>query len=83
MKERTGTHDLHFGHFIASCDHQHNLLVHFIMADIPFKTGFSPTRWHQATNIMILKKAGLFDIEKLSTLCLFQADYNHNNKYLG
>ena len=32
---------------------------------------------------MILKKSGLFDLEKLRTLCLFQADHNHNNKFLG
>ena len=83
MKEKTGTHDLHFGHFIASCQHQHNLLVHYIMAEIPFRTGFSPSRWHEATNVMILKKAGMFEIEKLRTLCLFQSDYNHNNKFLG
>lgn len=83
MRERTGTHDLHFGHFMASCSHQHNLLVHYIMAEVPFRTGFSPTRWKCATNVMILKKAGVFDIEKLRTLCLFQSDYNHNNKFLG
>ena len=76
-------HDIHFGHFIASTQHDYNLLVHYIMAEIPFRTGFSPTRWKQATNVMILKKAGLFDIEKLRTLCLFQSDYNHNNKFLG
>ena len=32
---------------------------------------------------MILKKAGLFNIDKLRTLCLFQCDHNHNNKFLG
>ena len=83
MKANKGTHDLHFGHFIASCKHEHNLLVHYIMAEIPFRTGFAPRRWKAATNVMILKKAGLFDITKLRTLCLFQADFNHNNKHLG
>ena len=83
MKEDTGSHDIHFGHFIASCQHEYNLLVHYIMAEVPFRTGFAPQRWKQATNVMILKKAGLFDVEKLRTLCLFQSDYNHNNKFLG
>ena len=83
MKEKTGTHDIHFGHFIASCQHEHNLLVHFIMAEIPFRSGFAPTRWKEATNVMILKKSGMFDIDKLRTLCLFQSDFNHNNKFLG
>ena len=83
MKEKTGTHDLHFGHFQAACEHDHNLLVHYILAEIPFRTGFSPSRWKVATNVMILKKAGMFNIEKLRTLCLFQSDFNHNNKFLG
>ena len=83
MKERTGTYDLHFGHFQAACVHEHNLLVHYILAEIPFRSGFSPSRWKVATNVMILKEAGLFNIEKLRTLCLFQSDFNHNNKFLG
>ena len=83
MKEKTGSHGLHFGHFMASCKHQENLLVHYIMAEIPFRTGYSPPRWKEATNVMILKKAGLFNIEKLRTICLFQADFNHNNKHFG
>ena len=83
MKEKTASHEIHFGHFKAACEHEHNLFVHYIMAEIPLRTGFSLMRWRVATNVMILKKAGLFNIEKLRTLCLFQADYSHNNKFLG
>ena len=32
---------------------------------------------------MILKKEGNTDIDKLRTLVLFEADFNHNNKFLG
>jgi hypothetical protein len=32
---------------------------------------------------MILKKAGLFQVDKLRTLALFEPDFNHNNKFLG
>ena len=32
---------------------------------------------------MSLKKAGDHDITTLRTICLFEADFNHNNKYLG
>ena len=83
MKEKTSSHDVHFGHFKASCSHRRNLLVHYVMAEVPFRTGFAPSRWKKATNVMILKKAGLFNIDKLRTLCLFQSDHNHNNKFLG
>ena len=83
MREKTTSHDIHFGHFMAACEHRQNILVHYIMAEIPFRTGFAPSKWKSATNVMILKKAGLFDIDKLRTLCLFQANHNHNNKFLG
>ena len=83
MKEKTGSHGLHFGHFMAACKHQENMMVHFIMAEVPFRSGYSPSRWKKATNVMILKRAGLFNIEKLRTICLFQSDFNHNNKHLG
>jgi hypothetical protein len=32
---------------------------------------------------MILKKVGLFNVDKLRTLALFEPDFNHNNKFLG
>ena len=83
MKEQTSSHDIYFGHFKAACSHKKNLLVHYVMAEVPFRTGFAPSRWKHATNVMILKKAGLFNIDKLRTLCLFQSDHNHDNKFLG
>ena len=32
---------------------------------------------------MILKKEGVTDVDKLRTIVLYKADFNHNNKYLG
>ena len=32
---------------------------------------------------MILKSAGIFDIDRLRTIVLYEADFNHNNKFLG
>ena len=32
---------------------------------------------------MILKKEGNNNLDKLRTLVLFEADFNHNNKFLG
>ena len=73
MKEKTSSHgNLHFGHYKAACKHDKNILVHYIMAEIPFRTGFSPARWQEATNVMILKKAGLYNLEKLRALCFCQ-----------
>ena len=75
MKEKTGTHYLHFGYFLAACKHKPNLLVHYM---VPFHTGHSPhSCWQKASNVIILKKARVFDIEKLKTVHLFQLDFNH------
>ena len=32
---------------------------------------------------MILKKSGLYNVDKLRTIVLYEADFNHNNKFLG
>ena len=83
MREDTGTGTIHFGHFKAATFHQTNLLLHYAMAEIPFRSGYTPSRWLKATNVMILKKEGITDIDRLRTIVLFEADYNHNNKFLG
>ena len=57
--------------------------LHFELAEIPFRTGYSPVSWQEATQLMILKKLGLIDVERLRTLVLYEADFNHNNKFLG
>ena len=83
MKEKTSSRSLHFGHFKASCSHDLIMLVNYILAEIPFRTGYSPLRWRNATDVMILKKSGLYDVSKLRTIVLYEADFNHNNKFLG
>ena len=83
MNERTGTRDIHFGHFKAATRHNLNLLLHYALAEIPFRSGYSPSRWKQASDLMILKKEGVTDVDKLRTIVLYEADFNHNNKYLG
>ena len=53
MDEKNTSRRLHFGHFKAACNHNKNILLHYALAEIPFRTGFSPLRWQQATNVMI------------------------------
>ena len=83
MKERTSSNSLHFGHYKAATFDEKHLALNYVMAEIPFRSGYSPTRWHSATNVMILKAEGNTDIDSLRTLALFESDFNHNNKYLG
>jgi hypothetical protein len=83
MKEKTSSRNLHFGHFKTGVQNEDLLSLHYQMAEIPFRTGYSPNRWQKATQLMILKKLGLIDVKKLRTLVLYEADFNHNNKFLG
>ena len=72
MRERTSSHDIHFGHFMAACEHRQNILVHYIMAEIPFRTGFAPTRWKSATNVMILKNQGSLTLRNYAPFVFFR-----------
>ena len=83
MKEKTSSRDLHFGHFKTGVQNDTLLKLHYELAEIPFRTGYSPVRWQEATQLMILKKLGLIDVDRLRTLVLYEADFNHNNKFLG
>lgn len=83
MNEKTSSRRLHFGHFKAACQNDLNMMVHYTLAEIPFRTGYSLERWKKATTVMILKEEGNYAIEKLRTIVLFEADFNHNNKFFG
>ena len=56
--ESTGSGQLHIGHFKASLSEELVSLAHFIFAEIPFRSGYSPERWKKVTQVMILKKQG-------------------------
>jgi hypothetical protein len=53
------------------------------MANFPLRTGYSPTRWQQGIEVMLLKQKNNFHVNKLRAILLFEADFNHNNKRLG
>jgi hypothetical protein len=85
MRENTasGISGLHFGHFKA---HEKDLLLSTLdalLAQIPFEKGFSPERWRQGIEVMLLKLPGNFNVEKMRAILLFEADFNFNNKRWG
>ena len=53
------------------------------MEHFPYVTGYSPIRWQAGINAFIEKKAGVFMVDKLRTILLFEADFHMNNKKLG
>ena len=45
--------------------------------------GFTPARWLQGTDVMILKAPNVFFLDKLRTIVLYEADFNHENRRMG
>ena len=83
VKEKTSSGFLHFGHFKAGTQTKYIGWVHYVMSILPMKYGFSPQRWCQGTDVMILKAPNVFLLDKLRTIVLYEADFNHENRRLG
>jgi hypothetical protein len=74
---------LSFSHFKAGIED--DLISQFdaTLRSLPYQHGFSPTAWRHLTDVEILKKAGVYDIEKMRTIILMNSEFNMNNKKLG
>jgi hypothetical protein len=83
--ERTssGPSNLHFGHHKAGA--QNDILAQFetTMLNVVYLSGYSPNRWRKGLNIMIEKKPGCVEVEKLRTILLYKADFNMHNMITG
>ena len=55
----------------------------FQRSEIPMLTGYSPSRHRTCADLMILKKALLFDIRKQRTIGILDTEFNNLNKSLG
>ena len=74
---------LSFSHYKAAVMHPDNNDFDAKLRSLPFRFGFSPTHWQHITDVEILKKAGVYDIDKMWTITLMDAAFNMNNKQLG
>jgi hypothetical protein len=54
-----------------------------MMANLPYRYGFSPLRWRKGVDVMLEKKPGARQLSKLRAILLYEADFNQNNKRLG
>ena len=70
-----------FSHYIAgSCDND-IAEIDALMRSIPREVGFSPEAWQVIKDFQILKKAGVFDIQKMRIIQLMHSEFNANNKH--
>jgi hypothetical protein len=54
-----------------------------MMANLPYRYGFSPLRWRKGVDVMLEKKPGARQLSKLRAILLYEANFNQNNKRLG
>ncbi len=53
------------------------------LINIALSSGYSPSRWKNLLDVMILKKAGLTQLSSLCTIVLFPMDCNFAFKHIG
>ena len=83
VKEKTASGELHMGHFKAGARHRNIGWVHFNLSTLPMSSGYSPKRWQKGIDVMLLKSPEVYLLQKLRTIVLYEADFNHENKRLG
>jgi hypothetical protein len=85
VKEKTaaGPSGITIPHMKANGTSPYLTEIDCIMANLPYRFGFSPKQWRQALDVMIEKKPGVRQLSTLRAILLFEADFNQNNKRLG
>jgi hypothetical protein len=71
---------LSFAHLIVGSTDPTIAMVDAALHNLPFMMGFSPKSWQIITDVAILKKAGVYDVESMRTIMLLDTNYNMNNK---
>jgi hypothetical protein len=82
-KEKTSSVGPHFGHYKAGVHHTTIANLLYQRSILPMITGYSPKRHKKGTDVMLLKKENVFDVERLRTIVLFDTKANMNNKHTG
>ena len=72
-----------FTHYIAGTYDPTIAEFDATMRSLPYQYGFSPQNWQTISDVEILKKAGVYDIEGMRTITLMNSEFNINNKKLG
>jgi hypothetical protein len=85
VKERTssGPSGVTIPHMKAHGQSEFLSEIDTILANLPYRHGFSPARWRKGLDVMIEKKPGARQLDSLRAILLYEADFNQNNKRLG
>jgi len=74
---------LSFAHYkVASLDPLLNYIDTFFRS-LPLAAGFSPVAWQRITDVEILKKEGVYLVDKMRLIQLMSPEFQINNKLVG
>ncbi len=84
-KEKTSCYpdNLSFATMKAGASSEIVAQLDYMLANIPLKGGFAPTRWRHCIDVMIMKRSGITQLSGLRTIILFPADCNYVFKHVG
>ena len=74
---------LDFDHYKCATHSEVLSAVDLLLRNVPVKIGFTPPSWCSVLDIEILKKYGVFDIDKMRLIQVMHAVFQINNKWLG
>ena len=74
---------LSFAHYKIAAGNKDTCAIDAFLRDAPLQLGFSPETWQQITDVEILKKAQVYDVDKMRLIQLMAAPFNANNKMVG
>jgi hypothetical protein len=74
---------LSFEHYKTACLDSDLNEVDTLLRNLPLLFGFAPPSWLSITDVEILEKLGIYDIEQMLAVQLFAAEFNTTNKMIG
>jgi hypothetical protein len=74
---------LSFAHLIVGSTDPTIAILDAALHNLPFMLGFSPKSWQIITDVAILKKSGVYDMESMRTIMLLDTFSNMNNKRIA
>jgi hypothetical protein len=70
-------------HYKTACLDSDLNKVNTLLRNLPLLFGFVPPSWLSITDVEILEKLGIYDIEQMRAVQLFAAEFNITNKLIG
>jgi hypothetical protein len=80
-KERTSSSlsGLHYGHYKAAATSNYLSEIHALMTELAVTGGTPFERWQSGLSVMLEKKKGVIQVDKLRAILLMEADFNFYN----